>query len=106
MITEETRLALSDDVARRAMGGGRETVTLSLKNGHVYTCSDKTARLVRAVDGHRRLKDIVEMLQGDYSITRERLTAELLTLTKRLLAEGLVVVLPDADAAPADEDEA
>jgi len=52
------------------------------------------------------VRDIVELMQGDCKVTRERLSAELLSLTKRLLAEGLVVVLPDADMQAEAEEEA
>ena len=98
MITEQTRLALSDDVAHQSMGKGQDTVVLSLKSGYLYTCNDTTARFIRAVDGQRRIGDIVNIMEKEYSVARPRLSADLLALTKRLLDEGLVSVLPDAEA--------
>lgn len=95
MITEQTRLALSDDVAHQSMGKGQETVVLSLKSGYLYTCNDTTARFIRAVDGKRRIGDIIDLLEKEYTVTRPRLAADLLSLTKRLLDEGLINVLPD-----------
>jgi hypothetical protein len=98
MITEQTRLALSDDVAHQSMGEGQETVVLSLKSGYLYTCNDTTARFLRCVDGRRRVGEIVDLMQAEYAVARARLAADMVSLTKRLLDEGLLVVLPEPDA--------
>jgi hypothetical protein len=99
MITERTRLAVSDDVAHQSTGKGRDAVVLSLKSGYLYTCNDTTARFIRAVDGRRRIGEIVDIMEKDYTVARPRLSSDLLSLTKRLLDEGLVVVLPDENSA-------
>lgn len=92
-IDENTRLALSEDVAHQSLGEGHETVVLSLASGYLYTCNDAARRFLEVLDGQRTFAEVVDLLEGEYEVPRERLAADLLALARQLLDEKLIAIV-------------
>lgn len=68
----------------------QDTVVLSLASGYLYTCNQTTASLLAAVDGQRTFGQIVDLLEQQFDVSRERLHADLLEIADRLIREKLV----------------
>ena len=97
MATMDTRLRLAEDVTFQSVGSGEnETVVLSLESGVFYTCNETTAAFLKAADG-KPLGQIVEVLQGQFDVSREKLEADLMELADRLLREKLIVAVDQED---------
>lgn len=90
-VEPETRLRLSGDVTFQSLGEGQETVVLSLQSGRLYTCNDTTKAFLEALDGRRSFGDIVDLLEGQFDVPREKLQRDLAELAEKLVREGLMV---------------
>jgi len=97
MIDEATRLALSDDVAHQSLGEEQDTVVLSLKSGYLYTCNETSERFLKALDGRRTLGEVVDLLEAEYEVSREKLAEDLCALAEQLLSEKLIVVVEEGE---------
>ena len=89
-----SRLKLADDVAFQSMGPGEETVMLSLKSGHLYTCNETTEAFLRAMDGDRTFDQIIDELTRQYDIAEDELRHDLTELADKLTAERLIHIEP------------
>jgi hypothetical protein len=92
-IGSETRLRLSDDVTFQSLGQAQETVVLSLTSGHLYTCNETTKAFLEALDGRRSFSRVVDLLEEQFEVGREKLQRDLAGLAEELLKEGLIVAL-------------
>jgi hypothetical protein len=90
MITDETRLRLAGDATHQSLGSGEDTVILSLKSGHLYTCNETTAAFLRALEARPTLAEAVDRLFEQFDVPRNRLRQDLATIAERLIAEGIV----------------
>lgn len=97
MISEAVRLALSEDVAHQSLGEEQDTVVLSLRSGYLYTCNETTRRFLEALDGRRSLGEVIDLLEGEYEVSREKLAADLCALAEQLLCEKLIVAIGEGD---------
>lgn len=97
-ITDQTRLALAADVTFQGLGPRQETVILSLASGYLFTCSETTAALLRAVDGRRTVAELVDLLLREYDVLREKLRADVLSMAAQLVEKKLLVVADDGPA--------
>lgn len=91
VVEPQTRLRLNDDVTFQSLGEGQETVVLSLTSGHLYTCNDTTKAFLEALDGRRSFEKIVDLLEGQFDVRREKLQRDLAGLAEELIREGLMV---------------
>jgi hypothetical protein len=92
MIEEATRLQLAEDVTFQSVGNG-QTVVLSLASGYLYTCNETSAGFLAGVDGRRTVGQIVDQLQAEYDVPREKLLADMLGLAAQFIEEKLLVVV-------------
>jgi hypothetical protein len=90
MLSEETRLRLATDATHQSLGPGEDTVILSLSSGHLYTCNETTAAMLKALDKERTLGQLIDYLQEEFDVPREKLARDLTELTEKLIAEKLV----------------
>jgi hypothetical protein len=90
----DARLKLADDVTYQSLGPGSDAVVFSLDSGYLYTCNETTADFLRALDGRRTLKEVIETLHEQYEVTPEVLTRDMTDLAGKLLAEKLLVEQP------------
>jgi len=89
--TEQSCLRLGQDVTFQSLGQGQDTVLLSLKTGYLYTCNETTTAMLELMDGRRSLGQIIDELEGQFDVSRQKLSADLLGIAGKLLKEGLVV---------------
>ncbi|MHC4092644.1 MAG: PqqD family protein [Planctomycetota bacterium] len=99
MITETTRFRSCDDVTRQSLGPEQDTVILALASGRLYTCNDTTARFLDALDGHRPLSEITDLLLVEFEVSRETLSRDLKSIAEDLLEEKLIAVVPETPVA-------
>ena len=94
MWTEQSSFQLAKDVKFQSLAPGSETVILSLASGCLYTCNETTSLFLEALDGCRSFAEIVDLLAGEYEVTREQLLADLQGVVNDLLCEKLIVAGP------------
>ena len=70
---------------------GQDTVVLSLDTGQLYTCNETAAALLSAVDGERTFGEIVDLLAGEFEVSREQLRGDLDRLVDELIREHLLI---------------
>jgi pyrroloquinoline quinone biosynthesis protein D len=92
MTTNDTRLCLNEDVVFQSLGDGHETVVVSLGTGFLYSCNDTTRAFLEAVDGKKTLAEIGRELIAVFTVSEDRLIADLRILADRMLVEGLISV--------------
>jgi transcriptional antiterminator len=90
MLSEETRLRLATDATHQSLGPGEDTVILSLSSGHLYTCNETTASMLKALAKEQTLGQLIDHLQEEFDVPRETLARDLTELTEKLIAEKLV----------------
>lgn len=98
MTTNDARLCLSDDVVFQSLGDGQETVLLSLGTGFLFSCNDTTRAFLEAVDGKKTLAEIGRELVAVFTVSEDRVIADLRILADRMLAEGLISVANEKSA--------
>ena len=98
MTTNDARLCLSDDVVFQSLGDGQETVLLSLGTGFLFSCNDTTRAFLEAVDGKKTLAEIGRELVAVFTVSEDRVIADLRILADRMLAEGLIAVANEKSA--------
>ncbi len=98
MTTNDARFCLSDDVVFQSLGDGQETVLLSLGTGFLFSCNDTTRAFLEAVDGKKTLAEIGRELVAVFTVSEDRVIADLRILADRMLAEGLISVANEKSA--------
>lgn len=84
-LSEQTRLAVAEDVSWQRVGS--DTVILSLESGYIYTCNGTTARMLELADGRRTL---AEAMLAEFDVERRELLGDLLAMAGKLLEEKLL----------------
>jgi pyrroloquinoline quinone biosynthesis protein D len=98
MTTNDTRLFLKEDVAFQSLGDGHETVVVSLGTGFLYSCNDTTRAFLEALDGEKTLAEIGRELVAVFTVSEDKVIADLRLLADRMLAEGLISVANEKNA--------
>ena len=91
-VTTVTRLALAPNVTVQALGENEGGVVLRLDSGELYTVNDTTLAFLRELDGERVLADVANRLTRIFDVEEATLTADLVDISRDLLAESLVVI--------------
>jgi hypothetical protein len=87
--TDSTIIAVKDQVSSVL---GEEAVILSLDNSVYYGLDPVGARIWTLLKGERTVKELIEILLGEYEVEPERLEPDLLRLLGELQREGLIEV--------------
>ena len=95
MVSEQTRLQLSDDATFQTMGPSQDTVLLSLSSGYLYTCNETATAFLRALNGQRTVAEIIDALAEGYDVSLHQLHSDMVELAEQLLAARLLVELAD-----------
>jgi|WetSurMetagenome_2_1015567.scaffolds.fasta_scaffold10088_5 hypothetical protein len=90
MISDDTRLKIASDATHQSLGEREETVILSLKTGHLYTCNDTTAAMLKVLQDKPTFGTVVDRLLEQFEVPRETLRRDLAAMADRLIAEGIV----------------
>jgi len=93
MLSEQTILRPAEDVTYQSLGAGQDTVILSLDSGQLYTCNQTAAEFLSAADGSRSFGQIVDLLTGQFEVSRAQLRGDLESLAEELIREHLLVPL-------------
>jgi len=93
MIDETTRLQRADDITYQSLGPDEDTVILSLKTGQLHTCNESTRAFLDALDGSHTLGEVVDRLQEQYEVSRDKLQADMERLVDQLLREGIIAIV-------------
>jgi len=91
MVDETTLLRRADDVTYQSFGPGEDTVILCLRTGQLHTCNETTRALLDILDRPCTFGESLDRLYGQYTVSREKLHADLIRLTERLIQEGILV---------------
>ena len=93
-LTLTARVRPTDDVLFQDIQG--EAVLLNLATG-VYLGLDQVGtRLWQLLTEHEQLGAVVDAMLGEYDVSRERLERDVMSLSTRMLSEGLVREVTDA----------
>ncbi len=90
MMSDDTRLRVAADASHQSLGSGEDTVILSLKTGHLYTCNETTAAFLSALEDQPTFGAVVDRLLDRFDVPREKLHEDLAKMADRLIAEGIV----------------
>jgi hypothetical protein len=90
MIEADAVLKLAEDTTFQPLSDGRQTVILSLDSGHIFTCNATTTAFLKALDGRRTFAQVLDVLQADFDVAREKLAGDMSVMAERMLTEGLV----------------
>ena len=71
---------------------GEETILLDTQGGRYFNLDPIGARMWKLIRQHGALRPTYETLLTEYEVTPERLEADLLELTEKLIEKGLVVI--------------
>ncbi len=97
MLDGTSRLTLAEDVSYQSLGPDEDTVVLSLSTGYLYTCNETARAFLKAVDGRRTFNQIVDALEEEFEVERERLRSDMSELASELIREGLLIAETDTD---------
>jgi len=89
-ITATTVLRRGDDVRYRAVDD--ETVVIRQEAAEALVLNEVAGRLLDLLDGTRTVQAVVDVLQEEYEIPTDDLTADVEEYLKELLATGVVTV--------------
>jgi len=86
----DSALSVPEHVLVRKAGG--ETVLLNLSSEHYYGLEGVGARFWELVEAHATFGEAVNVLLTEYDVAVETLTADLVTLSTDLHANGMLLV--------------
>lgn len=89
-MTEHTVISFSDDLSMAELAG--EMVVLDQKKGTYYGLNEIGAQILRLAREPRPIREIVDTLLGEYQVTPEQLTADVLAFVADLEASRLIRV--------------
>jgi hypothetical protein len=81
-----------DFVARDIAG---ETIIVPVRDGvgdlnSIYTLNELGTKIWQLIDGQTHVKDIVDIITGEYKVTEEEVTKDLIDYLDSLEAAGLI----------------
>ena len=68
---------------------GEETILLDTQGGRYFSLDPVGARMWKLIRQHGALRPAYQSLLTEYDVTPERLEADLLALTEKMVAKGL-----------------
>ena len=69
-----------------------ETILLDIQSGHYFGLDPVGSRMWQLMREHGALRPAYEILLTEYEVTPERLEADLLTLTEKMIEKGLAEI--------------
>jgi hypothetical protein len=97
-VTLESRVAISDDVVSRDLGG--EAAILNLESGIYFGLDRVGTRIWTLLQDYGSLRRVFEAVQQEYDVAPERLEGDLLLLVEELRAKGLLIVSSSQEGPP------
>ena len=91
-VSTVTKLALAPNVTLQALGENEGGVVLRLDSGELYTVNDTTLAFLRELDGEHAVADVANRLMQVFDVEEATLAADLVDISRDLLAESLVVI--------------
>jgi hypothetical protein len=94
MVTLETKISIPKDVLFREVADevADEMVLLNLVNGKYFSLDDVGTRMWLLMTEHGQLKAVHQALLEEYNVDPQQLEQDLLALTDRLVANGLLQI--------------
>lgn len=89
-LSEQTVLALSDDVTVQELGETEGGVVLNLRSGEMYTINDTAVTFLQNLDGQLSIGLVADKLVDMFDVPRDVLVADLMELGEQLGSEGLI----------------
>jgi hypothetical protein len=89
-ISLETLVSLPEAIYTQEIG--EETILLDAQGGRYFSLDLVGSRMWQLIRQHGALRPAYETLLSEYEVTPERLEADLLALTEKLIEKGLVTV--------------
>jgi len=82
-----------DDFVARDIAG--ETIIVPVRDGvgdlnSIYTLNELGTKIWQLMDGQTHVKDIVDIITGEYEVTEEEVTKDLIDYLDSLEAAGLI----------------
>jgi hypothetical protein len=68
---------------------GEETILLDTQGGRYFSLDPVGTRMWQLIRQHSALRPAYEAMLAEYDVTPERLEADLLALTEKMIAKGL-----------------
>jgi coenzyme PQQ synthesis protein D (PqqD) len=97
MLTRDTRVRVSDEVAAKVIDG--EAIIINLANGIYYSLDSVGGRIWELLDGGGNLGDVVDAIARSYDVGRDKAQADVERLASELLDEKLMQITTDGVAA-------
>jgi len=91
MVDETTLLRRADDVTYQSFGPDEDTIILCLRTGQLHTCNETTKAFLDTLDKPCTFGESLDRLYDQYTVSREKLRADLARLTEQLIQEGILV---------------
>ena len=89
-----TRTTVTVSTSQLASNIGGETVILGLNGGRYYGLDDVGARIWQLIQQPTEVRAIADTLVREYEVGRERCEADVVALLEKMIAAGLVEVVP------------
>lgn len=98
MLTPTTRLCPKDEeIAADVLDG--EAIIINLATGSYYAMNNVGALVWRSIEQHCSIDEIAARVADDYEVSQDRARDDLLSLTQRLITEGVVRISDAVSAA-------
>lgn len=101
MLADKTVLQRSQQMNFQSLGEGQPTVIVSLASGYLYTGNQTTHSFLQAIDGKKSFGQILEELTAEYTVSLEKLRADMSALAEKLIQEKLLSIVSEAQTAHA-----
>lgn len=86
-ISLDTLISIPEEVYTQEIG--EETILLDTEGGRYFSLDPVGTRMWQLLRQHGALRPAYETLLTEYDVTPERLEADLLALTEKMVAKGL-----------------
>jgi hypothetical protein len=94
-INLDTRINIPETVYTQEIG--EETILLDTQGGHYFGLDPVGTRMWQLLRQHGALRPAYEILLTEYNVTPERLEADLLALTSKMVEKGLASIRTAAE---------
>jgi len=94
-ITLDTLISVPEEVYTQEIG--EETILLDTQGGRYFSLDPVGSRMWQLIRQHGALRPAYETLLSEYDVTPERLEADLLALTEKMIEKGLASLQPTAE---------
>jgi hypothetical protein len=91
-ITLNTQISIPEEIYTQEIG--EETILLDTQGGRYFSLDPVGSRMWQLLRQHHALRPAYETLLNEYDVAPERLEADLLALTEKMIAKGLARLQP------------